>query len=373
MHRLWLWLIVGFSSAGLFALGSCGARSSVPGALPCVSEGNQKECQGVCGQGVSTCVAGYWSPCEIPFVERACQDVCGVGLEWCDNETWSACVVPLVQESCENNCGLGVRDCIDRKWQPCRVEPAVRECSFGCGVGKEVCTDNVWGPCDAPPPLPPVLRATIRDFQASHPDFELDIRFDSIETGIVEPELGPDDKPVYAKGAKESVTTSGPTSFDQWFRDSVDEAGMPISLSTSIELRLTTSTIRPEFFVYGNSASGRSPFFPIDGQLFGNYPGTVHNYHFTLEASAQFVYQAGQQFRFNGDDDMWVFINRRLAIDLGGLHSARNATVHLDDIAAATHMVPGERYPLHIFFAERHTLESNFFIETSIADVGQCP
>ena len=35
-------------------------------------------------------------------------------------------------------------------------------------------------------------------------------------------------------------------------------------------------------------------------------------------------------------------------------------------------LVIGEVYPLHFFFAERHTIESNFTIQTSIAEPGSC-
>jgi fibro-slime domain-containing protein len=69
---------------------------------------------------------------------------------------------------------------------------------------------------------------------------------------------------------------------------------------------------------------------------------------------------------------MWVFINRRLAIDLGGIHSAKAAEVDLDARAGELELEIGETYPLHFFFAERHTNQSNFTIETSIAEPGSC-
>jgi fibro-slime domain-containing protein len=77
-------------------------------------------------------------------------------------------------------------------------------------------------------------------------------------------------------------------------------------------------------------------------------------------------------FSFSGDDDMWVFINRQLAIDLGGLHQRASAEVALDDIAPQFGLTTGQSYPLHFFFAERHTLQSTFTLRTSIADAGSC-
>ena len=122
----------------------------------------------------------------------------------------------------------------------------------------------------------------------------------------------------------------------------------------------------PGQFVYDNHA-----FFPIDDQLLGN-EGRKHNFHFTLQASTSFEYLGGEVFAFSGDDDMWVFINRKLAIDLGGLHRSLSAKVALDELAGTAGLVRGGVYPLHFFFAERHTTESNFTLRTSIAEPGSC-
>lgn len=70
---------------------------------------------------------------------------------------------------------------------------------------------------------------------------------------------------------------------------------------------------------------------------------------------------------------MWVFVNRALVIDLGGLHTSLSAEVALDEVASEVGITPGGVYPLHIFFAERKTVASNFVIETSIAAAAQCP
>ena len=70
---------------------------------------------------------------------------------------------------------------------------------------------------------------------------------------------------------------------------------------------------------------------------------------------------------------MWVFINRRLAINLGGLHTPESASLSLDEHIDDLELVQDEIYPINIFFAERHTVESNFTLETSVADQGTCP
>ena len=69
-----------------------------------------------------------------------------------------------------------------------------------------------------------------------------------------------------------------------------------------------------------------------------------------------FRYQGGEVFSFEGDDDMFVFIDARLALDLGGVHSTESGSVELDTLG----LTPGGVFPLDVFFAERHTDGSTF-------------
>jgi fibro-slime domain-containing protein len=80
----------------------------------------------------------------------------------------------------------------------------------------------------------------------------------------------------------------------------------------------------------------------------------------------EFKYNGGEVFTFRGDDDLWVFVNGKLGLDLGGVHGALEGTLDLDANAARLGVTPGNVYALDFFQAERHTSESNFRIETNL-------
>ena len=58
--------------------------------------------------------------------------------------------------------------------------------------------------------------------------------------------------------------------------------------------------------------------------------GLPHNFGFTTEIHYFFQYRGGESLTFSGDDDVWIFVNRRLALDLGGMHPRLERTLDLD-------------------------------------------
>lgn len=168
-----------------------------------------------------------------------------------------------------------------------------------------------------------------REFTASHPDFESP----DGDAGrvLVASTLGAGRKPVFSPDGPVS-TIDGPTTFDQWWRDGPASTAAPYTLHLSNALQADA-----RIFEFSSSA------FVTGGA------------YFTFEAHGRAPYLPGQVLRFVSADDLWVFVNGRLAVDLGGVHAPAGAQLDLDARAADLGLVPGETFALDLFYAHRGT------------------
>lgn len=324
-----------------------------------------------------------------PSVPSACHaTICGDGVkegtEACDDHA------AIDGDGCSSTCALepdcSSGTCVSKCGDGLKLAPEA--CDDGNTVDGDGCTHDCqieagFTCMDSTASLQASLNlaVTFRDFISfpegdgvRHPDFEADFAGMDVTTGLVQAALDGDGKPVMdGRCAAAGVSAQCPygqqltsvANFGQWYHD-VSGVNLPIPSALLLPQRAGGA------YVFDSGGNG---FYPIDGKGWtATSPareavemadptvndGGYHDFGFTTEVRYFFQYRGGETLAFSGDDDLWIFLNRRLALDLGGLHPRTERSISIDASAAALGLTAGGIYEIALFHAERHSAGSNF-------------
>jgi fibro-slime domain-containing protein len=126
-------------------------------------------------------------------------------------------------------------------------------------------------------------------------------------------------------------------------------------------------TFDSRYMLIDGTIQASDGFFPIDelGTEGTSCGGTAHDFHFTSEVRFWFQYDSTTepQLSFSGDDDVWVYVNGYLALDIGGIHGREQKSFTIDAANATKWgLASGQVYEIAVFQAERNVCASNYWL-----------
>lgn len=164
--------------------------------------------------------------------------------------------------------------------------------------------------------------------------------------------------------------------------------------ATGKALYYTTDTSTTTLFPFlpitdKNNEEGmtKSPYFADDGVAYdGTYGETYweRDFNYVLKSNGEFVYheEDGLFFDFEGDDDVYLFINGQLVLDIGGAHSITKQKINVNDYVYAAReavangtatdrdkalaLEEGQACRFDFFYMERHGYGANCRIATNL-------
>jgi len=365
-------------------------------------------CQPKCGDGVLT----GWEECDDGNTRAGdgCSDVCKIEDGFACSKPGSPCHKTV----CGDKVAEGSESCDDGNTLPgdgcspdCKAEPicsGTNGCTSPCGDGlklpDEECDDGntrsgdgcsadcklegnwdcqqVIDGSDTNMVVPIIYRDMIpqnanTSIGPPHPDFECPTN-GTLTTGVVLNTLDATErKPQYNTTIDITKShTSTKANFDTWYRDSKYAKTVVDTLTLLAQPDGTFLYDHSNYYSQDLKQWLRPPFFPIDGKGWEAIPGgtlfqgtaddgTKHNFSFTSELRYWFEFRGGEYLSFIGDDDVWVFLNGQLAVDLGGIHTPTGGSITLDNANATKfNLTKSKVYEIALFQAERKTTESGY-------------